>query len=89
MDKKSLLAIVLITVVILTLPYYYNLIYDEPVIEDPEAVLGRDHIAELEDLEHLRLRPLVRLAIAGTFRIEHFELDGMARLAFLLRRTVE
>ena len=34
MDKKSLLAIGLITVVILILPYYYNLIYDEPVIED-------------------------------------------------------
>ncbi|MEE9117033.1 MAG: membrane protein insertase YidC [Calditrichia bacterium] len=34
MDKKSLLAIVLVTVVILILPYYYNLIYDEPVIED-------------------------------------------------------
>jgi YidC/Oxa1 family membrane protein insertase len=34
MDKKSLLAIVMITVVILILPYYYNLIYDEPVIED-------------------------------------------------------
>ncbi len=31
MDKKSLLAIALITVVILILPYYYNLIYDEPV----------------------------------------------------------
>ena len=34
MDKKSLLAIVLVTVVILILPYYYNLIYDEPIIED-------------------------------------------------------
>lgn len=34
MDKKSLLAIVMVTIVILILPYYYNLIYDEPVIED-------------------------------------------------------
>jgi YidC/Oxa1 family membrane protein insertase len=34
MDKKSLLAIVLITVVILILPYYYNLIYDEPIVEE-------------------------------------------------------
>jgi YidC/Oxa1 family membrane protein insertase len=34
MDKKSIMAIVLITVVILTLPYYYNLIYDESLVEE-------------------------------------------------------
>jgi YidC/Oxa1 family membrane protein insertase len=34
MDKKSIMAIVLITVVILTLPYYYNIIYDEPMVEE-------------------------------------------------------
>lgn len=33
MDKKSLLAIGIITVVILLLPSYYDLIYDEPVTE--------------------------------------------------------
>ena len=36
MDKKSLMAIALITVVILVLPYYYNLIYDEPVYQETE-----------------------------------------------------
>jgi YidC/Oxa1 family membrane protein insertase len=39
MDKKSLLAIALITVVILTLPYYYNLIYDEPIVEETSEPL--------------------------------------------------
>jgi len=42
MDKKSLLAIVLITIVILTLPYYYNLIYDEPVVDEKETPLVKE-----------------------------------------------
>jgi YidC/Oxa1 family membrane protein insertase len=42
MDKKSLLAIVLITVVILTLPYYYDLIYDEPVVNEREVPLVQE-----------------------------------------------
>ena len=34
MDKKSLLAIGIITVVILLLPSYYDLIYDKPATEN-------------------------------------------------------
>ena len=46
MDKKSLMAIALITVVILVLPYYYNLIYDEPVYQDMEKPNVREKINE-------------------------------------------
>ena len=46
MDKKSLLAIVLITVVILTLPYYYNLVYDEPIVEDIREPQVRENVVE-------------------------------------------
>jgi len=46
MDKKSLLAIALITVVILILPYYYNLIYDEPVYQEIEKPLAKEKTIE-------------------------------------------
>jgi YidC/Oxa1 family membrane protein insertase len=46
MDKKSLMAIALITVVILVLPYYYNLIYDEPVYQDKEKPNVKEKINE-------------------------------------------
>ncbi len=46
MDKKSLMAIALITVVILVLPYYYNLIYDEPVYQESEAPIVKERIRE-------------------------------------------
>jgi YidC/Oxa1 family membrane protein insertase len=46
MDKRSILAIVLITVVILILPYYYNLIYDEPVYRETEEPLVKEKIIE-------------------------------------------
>jgi YidC/Oxa1 family membrane protein insertase len=46
MDKKSLMAIVLITVVILTLPYYYNLIYDEPIVNETVQPQTNDKIAK-------------------------------------------
>ena len=46
MDKKSLMAIVLITVVILTLPYYYNLIYDEPIVNEAVQPQTNDKIAK-------------------------------------------
>jgi YidC/Oxa1 family membrane protein insertase len=50
MDKKSLLAIVLITVVILILPYYYNLIYDEPLIEEKQEPQAKEQITEKPSL---------------------------------------
>ena len=46
MDKKSLLAIALITVVIITLPYYYGLIYDEPIIDETKAPLVKEKVVD-------------------------------------------
>ena len=46
MDKKSLLAIALITIVILVLPYYYNLIYDEPVYQEKDEPQVKERIIE-------------------------------------------
>lgn len=37
MDKKSLLAIALITVIILLLPSYYELTYDQPTVTEPSS----------------------------------------------------
>jgi YidC/Oxa1 family membrane protein insertase len=46
MDKKSLLAIGIITIIILLLPSYYDLVYDEPVTErittPPAAILEQE-----------------------------------------------
>ena len=46
MDKKSLLAIALITVVIIILPYYYNLIYDEPVDTEKKEPQVKEQVRE-------------------------------------------
>jgi YidC/Oxa1 family membrane protein insertase len=46
MDKNSLLAIALITVVILILPYYYDMIYDEPVYQEAQEPIVREKIIE-------------------------------------------
>jgi hypothetical protein len=55
MDKKSLLAIALITVVILTLPYYYNLIYDEPIVEETsEPLVEQKNVEELRLLKQMK-----------------------------------
>ena len=43
MDKKSLIAIALITVVILLLPTYYNLIYDKEEMTEPAAQSTQIH----------------------------------------------
>ena len=55
MDKKSLLAIVLITIVILTLPYYYNLIYDEPIVDESK----KNSVVETPVQEPVTKRPEV------------------------------
>ena len=46
MDKKSLLAIALITVVIILLPYYYNLVYDEPVYTEKKEPQVKEEVKE-------------------------------------------
>jgi YidC/Oxa1 family membrane protein insertase len=47
MDKKSLLAIVFITVIILLLPSYYSLIYDEPVVQEkPQPEISEEPVVQ-------------------------------------------
>jgi YidC/Oxa1 family membrane protein insertase len=52
MDKKSLLAIVFITVIILLLPSYYSLIYDEPVVQEIPR-------PEISDEQRLEEKPII------------------------------
>jgi len=56
MDKKSLFAIVLITVVILTLPYYYDLIYDEPVVVETEKPPAQERVVEKPVVEEPEIK---------------------------------
>ena len=48
MDKKSLMAIALITVIILLLPTYYELIYDQPELIEPSSQVIQEKPVEVK-----------------------------------------
>jgi len=56
MDKRSILAIILVTIIILLLPKYYDLIYDKPIIDNERLPVEKDIYSE-EKKQEVKEKP--------------------------------